>query len=468
MVADKNIVGLVIVDGVGFRNFVLSSFLKEAECHCEQIVIFSGLPKKVFKGFLPQNAVIVELDDFEEPFTTWFFRKAKEVAHLQNHKKNNFGINSNLEKNYPKKWNRRGILTRLVFLITYFFHSEKWISYFEKKQQQRFKNQPTTQRYLNLLDKYRPDVLFFTHQRPPYIAPLLYAAEKNEILTAGFIFSWDNLASKGRMAGNFDFYLVWSELMKTELLQFYRKIKDCKIKVVGTPQFEFYVLPEYFLTKEDFLKRFNLHPDRQTLCYSCGDVSTSKNDGLYIETIARAIENNSFEKPLNFLVRTSPAEDASRFKLLKEKYPFICWNEPDWVLSRENHTEPWSQRVPTVQDMKDLRALLTYCDVGINMCSTMSLDFMHFDKPVINPVFGTGKNGLYNDRRFLKYAHYRRVVESGAVQIADDENALIGAINDALMNPKKQHKQRKALLNLQVGKPLKGTGKRIVNQLNEL
>lgn len=468
MEEEKNIVGLVIVDGVGFRNFVLSSFLKEAEDHFEQIVIFSGLPKQVFKGFLPQNAVIVELDDFAEPPATWFYRKAKEVAHLQNHKKNNFGINSNLEKNYPKKWNRRGLMTRLVFLITYFFHSEKWISYFEKKQHQNFKNHPTTQRYLSLLDKYRPDVLFFTHQRPPYIAPLLFAAQKHEIKTASFIFSWDNLASKGRMAGNFDFYLVWSELMKTELLQFYRKIKKSQINVVGTPQFEFYVLPEYFMTKEDFFNRFNLQPDRQTLCYSCGDVSTSKNDGLYIETIARAIENNSFDKPLNFLVRTSPAEDASRFKFLKEKYPFICWNEPDWVLSRENHTEPWSQRVPTVQDMKDLRALLTYCDVGINMCSTMSLDFMHFDKPVINPVFGTGKNGLYNDRRFLKYAHYKRVVESGAVQIAGDENSLITAIKEALQYPEKQQKQRKALLALQVGKPLKATGKRIVNQLNEL
>ena len=34
----------------------------------------------------------------------------------------------------------------------------------------------------------------------------------------------------------------------------------------------------------------------------------------------------------------------------------------------------------------------------------MSLDAMFFDKPVINPVFGNEKNGLYNDQKYLNFA----------------------------------------------------------------
>jgi hypothetical protein len=39
-------------------------------------------------------------------------------------------------------------------------------------------------------------------------------------------------------------------------------------------------------------------------------------------------------------------------------------------------------------------------DLNINMLSTMSLDFIQFDKPVINTVFGSATNGLYDDQRF--------------------------------------------------------------------
>jgi hypothetical protein len=51
----------------------------------------------------------------------------------------------------------------------------------------------------------------------------------------------------------------------------------------------------------------------------------------------------------------------------------------------------------------------------------MSLDFMLFDKPVINTVFGNLENGLYNDQRFLNYDHYKKVIDSGAVTITKDE-----------------------------------------------
>ncbi|MBZ9628914.1 hypothetical protein LB450_12435 [Psychroflexus sp. CAK1W] len=461
----KNVLGLVIVDGVGFRNFILSNFFKEANQQYEKVVIFSGLPKRVYSGFVSVDVSIEELDDFKEPFSTWFFRKTKEIAHLRENSINNFGISDNLKANYPKNMNRRGLLTRFIYLLTYFFHSEYWIDKYYRLQEWSFKTHSTTQKYHTLLKKYNPDVLFFTHQRPPYIAPLIYVANKQGIATATFIFSWDNLASKGRMAGEFDRYLVWSKLMEKELLQFYPKIKPQLIQVMGTPQFEPYVMEKYKTSKAAFYKKFDLNREQKTLCYSCGDISTSKNDELYITTIAKLIQQNSFDQQLNFLVRTSPAEDGQRFEKVKQVYPFIKWNTPEWILSRKNHSEPWSQRVPTVNDMKDLRAILDYCDAGINMCSTMSLDFMHFNKPVINPVFGNENNGLYNDGRFLNYAHYKRVAESGSVTIVKNEEELKEAIAMALEEPLVQQKQRKQMLDLQLGKPLKGTGKRIAKAL---
>src|SRR5690606_5571476 len=124
-------------------------------------------------------------------------------------------------------------------------------------------------KYKAILEKEKLNMLFFTHQRPPFIAPLVYQAEQLKIKTASFIFSWDNLASKGRMAANFDYYLVWSDLMKEELQYFYKKVQAKNIEVVGTPQFEPYVLERYKSTKEGFYTRFNLDADKKTICFSC-------------------------------------------------------------------------------------------------------------------------------------------------------------------------------------------------------
>ncbi len=455
--------GIVITDGVGFRNFILSDFLAEAEKTFDEVVILSCLPISVYSGFVLKSKII-ELEVLEEKFKTWFFRKAKEVAHLKLHQKNNFGIQDNLQTNTSTSKSNRGYATRFIFKLTSVLNSEKWIQRFNSAQQFSFKNDSNTIGCKAILERENFDLLFFTHQRPPYIAPLVYHAEKLKIKTASFIFSWDNLASKGRMAANFNYYLVWSDMMKSELQEFYSSIKEKDIEVVGTPQFEPYVLDRYRVSEEEFVSKFQIDPDLKTICFSCGDIATSKNDELYIESIANAIQQGKI-KEVNFIIRTSPAEDPIRFSKFVQKFPFIKWNYPKWNLSRENHQESWSQRIPSVEDIRDLRSLLQYSDLNINMLSTMSLDFIQFDKPVINTVFGNSKNGLYDDQRFLKYARIENVVNSNATKIVENQDELINAINLYLENSKLDSQNRKQLLQLQVSKPLENTGKRIAETL---
>lgn len=91
---------------------------------------------------------------------------------------------------------------------------------------------------------------------------------------------------------------------------------------------------------------------------------------------------------------------------------------------------------------------------------------MCFDKPVINPVFGTAANGLYDDQRFLKYAHYKRVVESGAVAIVTTSDALVTAIKESLNMPSIRLDAQRDLLAMQVSCELEHTSQRIVGCIN--
>ncbi|MDP3358900.1 MAG: hypothetical protein Q8S41_06070 [Lutibacter sp.] len=458
--------GVVITDGVGFRNFILSDFMKEVSLQFNAVVVYSGLPKSTYQTKLPPNITIKELEVFTESKLTWFFRKWKEVAHLQKFKAF-YGMNDNLVSGYPKTNSLRSLLVKGIYFFTRFVHSDASISVAEKWQFLSFSNNSVTESYLKLLKDDQPTHVFFTHQRPPFLAPFLVAAKQLKIPASTFIFSWDNLASKGRMLGTFDHFLVWSELMKDELLHFYPKVKKENVKVVGTPQFEPYVMPKYETKKEDFLKKFQLESDKKVVCYSCADVSIGKNDPVVITAIANAIRSNAMNSEAQLLVRTSPAEDDARFKAIREAFPEIKWNVPKWTLTRENHSESWSQRVPNEEDIKDLRAILEYVDLNVNMCSTMSLDFMLFNKPVINTVFGNETNGLYNDQRFLNYGHYKKVAESGAVTIAKNEEELIAQMNEALANPSERTAQRKAMIDLQISKDLVGTSKRIAETLSQ-
>ncbi len=459
--------GIVITDGVGFRNFILSDFIAEASKQFDTVTLYSGLPIHAYDAISQSNITIKELGVYVESKPVWFFRKWKEVAHLQKYR-SFYGMRDNLETGYPKNNSPRALLVKLIYFFTRFIHSDSIILLAEKLQFLSFSKNKITQSYLKLLKEDQPTHLFFTHQRPPFLAPFLYAAQELKIPTSTFIFSWDNLASKGRMLGTFDYFLVWSHLMKDELLYFYPTVSTEKVKVVGTPQFEPYVMPKYQTTASAFYTKFSLDASLKIICYSCADISIGANDPIVIRAIANAIRNNAITTPVQLLVRTSPAENDSRFKSIREEFPEILWNVPQWILTRENHAESWSQRVPSEEDVKDLRSLLEYVDLNINMCSTMSLDFMLFDKPVINTVFGNSENGLYDDQRFLNFGHYKKVVDSQSVTVAKNKTELLDQINQALDSPKGRTIQRKAMIDLQISEPLEGTSKRIATTLANL
>jgi hypothetical protein len=460
-------IGLVIADGVGYRNFIMSEFIHELIKEYDEVIIYSGLIKNIYDKEILEKITFYELDIYKESMVSWFFRKLKEVAHMRRHI-SFFGIKTSYNNGRVSKIKtKRQFLIKLIYFITKIFCSENNIRLYEKLQFKSFKKENIYKKYLNILEKDNPDVLFFTHQRPYNLAPLLAVSKELKIKASSFIFSWDNLASKGRMLGEFDCYMVWSQLMKEELSYFYPNTIKENIHVVGTPQFEPYVMPKYDISKEKLFLVLGMDIHKKTIYYSCGDVSTSKLDPFYIEKIAEFINDKKIVD-VNFVVRTSPAEDESRFVELKKKYPTIMWNFPNWELTRTNHTETWSQRVPSVEDLKTLKGLLKYTDVNIHMCSTMSLDFMLFDKPVINAVYGNKENGLYDDQKYLNYVHFDKVVKSKAVTVVKNDVNFIKAINKSLSDPLEFQKERKNTLNIQIGAPLEGTSQRIVKALKEL
>jgi hypothetical protein len=72
---------------------------------------------------------------------------------------------------------------------------------------------------------------------------------------------------------------------------------------------------------------------------------------------------------------------------------------------------------------------------------------------------------LFPDRKYLKYDHYAKVIQTGAVTICANPDELITAIRTALAHPEHYQYERKQVLELEIGQPLKGTSERFVKQL---
>jgi hypothetical protein len=326
--------------------------------------------------------------------------------------------------------------------------------------------QPEVAHYRALLQRIRPRILFCSHQRPPAVLPVVLAARGLGIPTASFIFSWDNLSSKGRIAAPFDHYLVWSEHMRAELLRVYPDVRAERVHVVGTPQFDPYADAALHSPRAAFLAGIGAPADRPLLCYSGGDRMTAPEDPLHTRVLLDLIRAGEIKHNPRVILRPAPVDDGARYESLRREYPELIFAQPEWL-----HTAPgdWSRVIPLPADVGFLANLARHADVNINLASTMTLDFALHDRPVVNLAFDVASppplgRPLWDF--YYQFEHYQPVVQLGAARIARSRADLATHINAYLDNPSLDRDARQALVRLQVGAPIGESSRRIVEVLS--
>ena len=138
------------------------------------------------------------------------------------------------------------------------------------------------------LIEHKPDIVFCTNPRPTQAIASILAAQDLGIPTASFIFSWDNLPKATTLIEP-DYYFVWSDYMKNELMLYCPYVHPDQIFVTGTPQFESHFDTSLLQSKEDFFKRYNLKLEKKYICFSGDDVVTSPLDQYYLEDLAISV-----------------------------------------------------------------------------------------------------------------------------------------------------------------------------------
>jgi hypothetical protein len=455
-------------DGVGLRNFVLGPFLRETVKDFE-IAALHTVPETSVdiyrRSEVGHRVEWLPLQHYRERPVPFILRNS--LAYAQMHWVNTFPMQERLRAPVQGSWRTKGA-THLAKRIGRFSASPKRIGLLDRLHSAAVRRHSSEFKYYRrLLQHWKPSVLFCSHQRPPIIIPAVLAAQSLKIPTCTFIFSWDNLASKGRIAAPFDHYLVWSELMRKELLQYYPDVTPDRVHIVGTPQFDPYGDATLLAPREEFFRSISADPRRPLICYSGGDVH-NVDDPNHVRTLLDAIRSGQIRKNPQVVLRPSPVDDGRRYDALRTDYPELIYARPAWVSTRSNS---WRSVIPLPEDVAFLTNITQHADLNVNFGSTMTIDFALRDKPVINLAFDVTNPPpfampLWEYQR--RFEHYRPVIDFRAARFAKSADELAAHVNDYLDDPSLDREGRRRLVELQVDLPIGNSTQKIVHVLKRI
>lgn len=308
----------------------------------------------------------------------------------------------------------------------------------------------TSNEYTEIYKKMRPDLVFnASHVHSRNATQAVEAAQWLGIPTATFIFSWDNLTSQGRITLPYDYYLVWNDDLKKQLLEMYEWIKSENVFVTGTPQFDYHFQDKYYLSKEEYCKEIGADPNRPIVLYATGMANHMPGEPDIVEGIADILSEFPEDGRPQLVLRVYAKDLTGRFEDLRQRRPDIIFADPLW--------EP-AWLTPKYEDSFTLINALRHCSLGINVASTVSLELCMFDKPVVNvgynPPSVPTQELSYAD--YYEFDHYKPVVESGAVNVAWSIGEMRELIISSLSNPEQYKNERKKLIDHMFGSTLDG------------
>lgn len=445
---------LVLDSGVAIRNILRTDVFRVLkEDRRLRLVLFSPLVDDEFRREMSAPNVV------SEPLPRWRPNLAVQV--LRSLKKDiwaeQVGLFTFKSKRGRKegRWLRHWLLSRVVRPGTP-GRAEGWL-----RRIDRLEAACTPRLGTEHFERYRPGLVFFTtiYSRNHCLE---IGARQRGVRTACFILSWDNPTSKGPFPFRPDRFILWNNILREELIQ-YHGYRDEDLFVSGVPQFDLYLDRASFLPRAEFFAKWGLDPALKLITYTTGTPGTSPFDHEVVELLDRARREGAFAMPSQLLVRLHPKdrpEDYRRFE-----------GQPGLVLQRAGRSAPLpDQWNPTREDMYGLAELMSYSDVVINVASTITIDASVFDKPVVNVAFDGFQTHPYAEscQRYYEYEHYRRIVQTGGVQIARTAEEMVAQVNRYLRDPTLESEGRRRIREEQCWKLDGQSGRRIAQYLSSL
>lgn len=421
---------ILLPDGVGLRNFAYTEFHAIGEKDNFNVIYWNNTPFDLTQlGF---NEIKIQ-NSKSHPLTEIYKNARKQIE-----------LNLNISKTKDEVYNtyrfpfsyitlKKAIKSSITQWLSFTHSSPFGLTRIRKKIKQKERKTLYYHQCLQTLQSEQPAFVFCTNQRPmTAISPLL-AAQDLGIPTATFIFSWDNLP-KATMVVETDYYFVWSQHMKKELLHYYPYIQENQIFVTGSPQFEPHFNLDKIISREDFFQTYQLDSNKKYICYSGDDVTTCPDDPKYLEDVALAIRKlNAKGYNLGLIFRRCPVDFSNRYDAVLETFKEVITPiAPLW----KKMGDGWNSVLPTQADLDLQINTIYHTDMVINLGSSMVFDYVTHKKTCayINYDVTHKKIADWSVKKIYNYVHFRSMPTKESVLWINSPDAIIEVIQKGIAN----------------------------------
>ena len=320
-----------------------------------------------------------------------------------------------------------------------------------------------------MLDKYQPSLVLAPDIILASDRVLLRAAKRAGFKTVGMVRSWDNLTAKGVIQVMPEWLIAQTSRMKQEAIRFGDTEPD-RVVVCGVAQFDEYWKPAT-QTREDFLTSLGIPTDRRVvLCAPFFGEYSQKSGIMLVEALAKAIDDRKLPGDVHLLVRYRPEDGTTAEAPRSLNHPRITVTLP---ASKFFATPRGRKDYEFTQEDVDLMIdSLRYSEVTLNTISTLTVDAVALDKPVINIRFDIDPDVEEGNRvkLYSHFDHYTALESTGGVRLAHSFDELLKHLNVYLKNPSQDVAGRAQIRREQIEFEDAGSGKRsadaIANILN--
>lgn len=308
------------------------------------------------------------------------------------------------------------------------------------------------QQAADLLWRLQPGLLVSTYPVAPDEACLLFEAQRAGVSTVGQLLSWDNITAKGRFTVVPDYFAAWGPIMRAELQSYY-EISPERIIETGVAHFDRHVTSVSQRSIRQAVSALGLRPDRPYLFFGMMSPYFTPYEIEIVEWVARAVEAGRFGPEMQLVIRPHPQNvqgymadtswlprlDALAGNRVVVDYPIL-----------ENSSLMWNMNEA---DLPKLANLLAGCALSLNSGSTLSIDAIIHDKPVILTLFDANHHLPWwqSARRGGDYLHLAKMISLGGVQVVRSFGELEQAIERYLAEPGRDAVGRQRVRREEVG-----------------
>lgn len=402
--------------GIEYRNFILSDLISDLSKDYETVVLRKNIENKNFDEYIKEykiNELIIEktlLDKKRGFFERIFhsirqsFLKVKNIGNFRNY-------NEKSNKKTIKDYVKANFITYNIFKLFTFLEIKN--NYIDSNIQNILKNEGIT------------DILISGYASQGSIAFATNAIKAN-LRVWVFVNSWKDFYVNDFVPFIPNGLFLWSQEMKDIYSLTNTHINNSIMHSSGNIVFDKFFNPKINYSKIFYSQKYMFDENSKILLYSMLDPDRYTNEIKIIELISNRLKETS-----NF-----------NFTILVKKNPFdLTQNVENYFLNSKNIKvlEHFSNRdkendffVQSLSGEKEWLDILYYCNLNIGAASTVALEALMMDKPVIT----IGFNNKGNSDDFLiniaDAAFYKKLLEREDVFLAKSLDESIDMIDNIL------------------------------------